>query len=275
MRSDPASVGGGDPSPGDPRAGDGALWKALRDVTPARLGLGRAGDALPTAALLQLDLARAAARDAVQGTLEVVDLRAGLAALGLPAAGVVLSRAADGAADRAKYLSRPDLGRLPDDDDLHDLRTSATGVDVAVVLADGLSATALNRHGVPLVSALIAALDPALTVAPPVLAIQARVALGDHIAAALGATTVIVLIGERPGLSSVDSVGLYLTHLPAPGVTTDAQRNCISNIRPPDGLGYAEAAAACADLVARVRELGRSGVAVKGEYGAGSLPRRR
>ena len=163
---------------------------------------------------------------------------------------------------------------MPDARCLHDLRTSATGVDVAVVLADGLSATALNRHGVPLVSALVAALDPALTVAP-VLATQARVALGDHIAAALGATTVIVLIGERPGLSSVDSVGLYLTHLPAPGVTTDAQRNCISNIRPPDGLGYAEAASACADLVARVRELGRSGVAVKGEYGAGSLPRRR
>lgn len=272
MGSDPGFVDG-DRRPDDLSPGDGELWKTLRTVTPARLGLGRAGDALPTAALLQLDLARAAARDAVQGTLEVDDLRAGLSALGLPPAGIVRSRAADGSADRATYLSRPDLGRLPDDDDLADLRKSATGVDIALVLADGLSATALNRHGVPLVSALIAALDPTLAVAPPVLASQARVAIGDHIAAALGATTVIVLIGERPGLSSVDSVGLYLTHLPAPGVTTDAQRNCISNIRPPHGLGYAEAAVACADLITGVRELGRSGVAVKGDHGASSLSR--
>ncbi|WP_459963427.1 ethanolamine ammonia-lyase subunit EutC [Nocardia sp. IFM 10818] len=137
-----------------------------------------------------------------------------------------------------------------------------TGADIGVVLADGLSPRALTDHGAPMLAALIEALGDRYSFAPPVIATQARVALGDHIGEAMGVTTLLVLIGERPGLSVADSLGIYLTHLPRPG-RADSERNCISNIHPPEGLGYARAAQVAAGLVDGARRLGRSGVDLK------------
>lgn len=229
-------------------------WAPLRATTQARIGLGRAGMSLPTAAVLDLQVALAAARDAVHVPLDVDGLLPGLNELGLGSPVVLASCAAD----RGTYLRRPDLGRRP---------ASLSGLpagrwDVGFVIADGLSSKAVAEHALPMMQALVAALDPALSVAPPVVATQARVAIADEIAEAMGVTTVLVLIGERPGLSVADSLGIYLTHLPRPG-RTDAERNCISNIHPPEGLGYAAAARTAVGLLRGARELGRSGVDLK------------
>lgn len=224
------------------------FWEPLRRTTAARIGLGRAGDSLPTRRVLEFAAAHALARDAVHEPLDVAALD-----LGEPFH-VVRSQAAD----RGEYLRRPDLGRVPAD--LSDL--PRVDADIGIVLADGLSARAIADHGAGLYRALVEAL-PGRTLAPPVVALQARVALGDHIGAALGVGTVLVLIGERPGLSVADSVGVYLTHQPRPGRTTDADRNCVSNIHPPGGLAYTDAARVVAGLVDGARQLGRSGVALK------------
>ncbi|MEU4414971.1 ethanolamine ammonia-lyase subunit EutC [Nocardia salmonicida] len=230
------------------------FWRDLRGSTQARIGLGRTGDALPTTDVLALRAAHAAARDAVHLPLDVETFTEQIAAVGLGTPVTVASRAAD----RAEYLRRPDLGRLPDD-----LTTVPdTGADIGFVLADGLSPVALTDHAPGLLAALATELGDRYTLAPPVVATQARVALGDHIAEAMGVRTVLVLIGERPGLSVADSLGIYLTHLPRPG-RADAERNCISNIHPPDGLTYADAARVVAGLVAGARALGRSGVDLK------------
>lgn len=162
------------------------------------------------------------------------------------------------AADRSVYLRRPDLGRLPADLSV----LGRTEADLAIVVTDGLSARAVTDHAVPTVQALLAALPPAMKVAPPVVAVQARVALGDHIAARMGVSAVVVLIGERPGLSVADSLGAYLTYRPRPGMV-DSERNCVSNIHPPDGLSYERAAHTIASLLAGARTLGRSGVDLK------------
>ncbi len=138
----------------------------------------------------------------------------------------------------------------------------STGADIGFVLADGLSPRALTEHGVPMLRALVAVLRERYTLAPPVIATQARVALGDHVGESLGVTTVLVLIGERPGLSVADSLGIYLTHRPRPG-RADSERNCISNIHPPEGLGYERAARVAAGLIEGARRLGRSGVELK------------
>ena len=235
------------------------LWDEMRTTTQARIGLGRAGDALTTTRLLEFSTAHAAARDAVHQPLDVSGLVTAVRDLGLGEPMTVASLAVD----RAQYLRRPDLGRQPAD--LSGLvRTDA---DLAIVLADGLSSRALADHGAPLLAAINETLPADVVVAPPVIATQARVALGDHVAHALGTPTVLVLIGERPGLSVADSVGIYLTHRAdaddfATGLS-DADRNCISNLHPPDGLGYAAAAAVVAGLVTGARRLGRSGVDLK------------
>ncbi|MHA3019872.1 ethanolamine ammonia-lyase subunit EutC [Mycobacterium sp. BMJ-28] len=230
------------------------FWDELRTTTQARIGLGRAGNSLPTRDVLELNAAHAAARDAVHLPLDVERLAGSVAEIGIGAPVTVTSRAAS----RGEYLRRPDLGRSP-----ADLSAVPAGsADIGVVLADGLSPTALMHHGAPLLAALVAQLGQAYSLAPPVIATQARVALGDHIAARGGYGTLLVIIGERPGLSVADSLGIYLTHRPRPGCT-DADRNCISNIHPPDGLGYQEAARVVASLVAGARALGRSGVALK------------
>ncbi|TDZ45482.1 ethanolamine ammonia-lyase subunit EutC [Mycobacteroides franklinii] len=230
------------------------FWTELRLNTQARIGLDRAGNALHTRDVLDLAAAHATARDAVHVPLDTERLAAEVAGIGVGTPAVVTSQVRS----RAEYLRRPDLGRLPTD--LSAVPPQAA--DIGIVLADGLSPTALMRHGVPLVRELVLRLGDSYTLAAPVIATQARVALGDHIAAKGRYRTLIVVIGERPGLSVVDSLGIYLTHLPRPGCT-DADRNCISNIHPPDGLSYREAAHIAASLVSGARQLGRSGVALK------------
>ncbi len=227
-------------------------WQVLRGATRARVALGRAGDGLPTSRELEFRAAHAAARDAVHTPLDPAAVRAAL-----PGVDVVEVRSA--APDRTTYLQRPDLGRrlaegtvLPHGE--HDL---------VLVLADGLSPRAVHEHGPATVTAVLERL-PGWSVAPVVLAHQARVALGDEVGAALGARAVVVLVGERPGLSSADSLGLYLTWAPRPG-RADSERNCISNVRPPHGLGYAQAADTLVALLSAARELGASGVALKDE----------
>lgn len=230
------------------------FWDELRKTTQARIGLGRAGNALPTRRVLELAAAHAAARDAVHVPLDVDRLREAVRAVGIGEPTVVTSKATS----RDEYLRRPDLGREPADG----MSVPDTPADIGFVLADGLSPTALDRHGATLLAALVEQLRDRHTLAPPVIATQARVALGDHIGAQGHVRTLLVIIGERPGLSVADSLGIYLTHLPMPG-RTDADRNCISNIHPPDGLGYAEAARVAAGLVDGALALGRSGVDLK------------
>lgn len=231
-----------------------ALWDRLRGRTQSRIGLGRAGDALDTAAVLDLGAAHAVARDAVHSAVDVDGLVRELTALGFDGVQTVHSLAPD----RSTYLRRPDLGRRVADLD----SLEPTGGDLGIVVCDGLSAAAIESHAVPMVSALMAALPSTVSVAAPVVASQARVALGDHVADRLGVGAVVVLIGERPGLSVADSLGAYLSYRPRPGMA-DSERNCVSNIHPPDGLGYDRAAHVLVSLLAGARELGRSGVDLK------------
>ncbi len=236
----------------EPRTTD--AWADLRLTTQARIGLGRAGNSLPSHRVLEFRAAHAAARDAVHDPLDVEAFTSTIAGCGLGDPVAVTSRASS----RSEYLRRPDLGRMP-----ADLATvPSTDADIGIVLADGLSPRALVDHAEGLVVALRDALAERFSIAPPVIATQARVALGDHISEALGVQTVIVVIGERPGLSVADSLGIYLTHRARPGCS-DADRNCISNIHPPDGQSYESAARIAASLVEGARRLGRSGVALK------------
>ncbi|MEZ0050615.1 ethanolamine ammonia-lyase small subunit [Mycobacterium sp. MAA66] len=230
------------------------FWDELRKTTQARIGLGRAGNALPTRRVLELGAAHAAARDAVHEPLDVEALTERVRQIGIGEPVHVRSRAES----RTEYLCRPDLGRVP----AEPLEVPETPADIGFVLADGLSPYALAKHGPALLLHMVAALRDDYTLAPPVIATQARVALGDHIGAAARVRTLLVIIGERPGLSVADSLGIYLTHLPMPG-RTDADRNCISNIHPPEGLGYSEAARVAAGLVSGAMALGRSGVDLK------------
>lgn len=230
------------------------IWQGLRRHTQARIGLGRAGDAQPTRSVLEFRAAHALARDAVHQPLDVQRFARDVAGLGLGEPVVVTSRANG----RDEYLRRPDLGRLPED-----LSQIPCGeAEVGFVLCDGLSSAALTEHGVSLLRALADVVGAHRSIAAPVIATRARVALGDHIGQAMGVQTVVVVIGERPGLSVAASLGLYLTHLPRPG-RTDAERNCVSNVHPPDGLGYPEAARVIDALIDGARRLGRSGVELK------------
>jgi len=241
-------------------------WSALRRHTSARIALGRSGDSLPTSALLEFGLAHALARDAVHLPLDGAALAAALDAAGLAHLAVHSQ-----ATDRSVYLRRPDLGRQLTPASLAALEKAAptTAPDLVFVIADGLSSLAVARHALPLLQASLELL-PGWSMAPVVIAEQARVALGDAIGAALGAGTVVVLIGERPGLSSPDSLGIYLTHHPRPGLS-DADRNCISNVRP-EGLPYETAARKLTYLLDGARRLGRSGLALKDDSGFEALP---
>lgn len=264
------------------------LWDRIRAATASRVGLGRAGNSMTTETQLELGEARARARDAVHLPLDVgalcEALQEGLGAASGGAAGqtgplVVRSRARD----RGEYLRRPDLGRRLDDAGLESLRAARGGAPAAggggragggavslpsigIVVADGLSTTAVARHAAPMARALAEQLSVAFQPAPVVVATQARVAIGDEIGEALGLDEVIVLIGERPGLSVSDSLGGYLTLAPRPGMR-DSMRNCVSNIRP-GGLDYRQAAMTLARLARGAMELGRSGVDLKDTGGA-------
>ena len=227
-------------------------WAPLRGFTKARIGLGRAGDAPPLKSVLDFQLAHARARDAVHTPFDAAAMVLELADLN-PV--IVTSQAGD----RTTYLRRPDLGRRLDPG----ARLETDDWDAAFVIADGLSATGVMAHAVPVLRAVMPKLE-SWKIAPPVIASQARVALGDEIGAQLGAQMVAVLIGERPGLSAADSLGIYLTWQPVPG-RTDAQRNCLSNIHPPDGMGYEAAASRLAWLMHEARARQITGIELKDE----------
>jgi ethanolamine ammonia-lyase small subunit len=231
----------------------------LSDYTPARVDLGRAGVSIPTGELLRFQLAHARARDAVRLPLAVHPLVAELKARGLEP--IALRSAA---ASRDEYLKRPDLGRRLSSDSGEKLAGLRAEYDVVFVIADGLSALAVHRHATTVLAHLIGNLD--FRIAPVVVVEQGRVAIGDEIGGLLGAKLAVVLVGERPGLSSPDSLGVYLTWDPRPG-RTDAERNCISNIRP-EGLSYEVAAHKLLFLMREARRLKLSGVRLKEEASA-------
>ncbi|MDK3017387.1 ethanolamine ammonia-lyase subunit EutC [Pseudodonghicola flavimaris] len=254
-RIPPAPTGTG-PRPLDP-------WSPLRQLTPARIALGRAGVSLPTARHLEFQIAHARARTAVHSELDIAALQSALG----PTAAQLLPVTSQ-APDRATYLQRPDLGRRLAPDSAETLRAARSETvpdlapDLAIVLADGLSALATQSSAPPFLAALTPRLREAgLRLAPLTVATQARVALGDKIAQALGARMVMVLIGERPGLSAADSLGLYLTWNPRDD-STDADRNCLSNIRP-GGLSFEDAAHRAAYLAREAMRLQLSGVGLK------------
>jgi ethanolamine ammonia-lyase small subunit len=236
-------------------------WRQLRNLTSARIALGRAGTSMPTAAQLEFQYAHAQARDAVHLPFDHAGLSAQLAERGR--ASLLLHSAAS---DRHSYLQRPDLGRRLDDESAQLLNQhradNPAGYDLAIVVADGLSALAVHRNAMPMLKHIEEqALAEGWNLSPVALVSQGRVAVADEVAERLGARMVVVLIGERPGLSSPDSLGLYFTYAPKVGLT-DAYRNCISNIRL-EGLSYPMA---CHRLFYLMREACRrqlSGVNLK------------
>jgi ethanolamine ammonia-lyase small subunit len=227
-------------------------WHALAAHTSARLALGRVGNGLPTRRVLEFQLAHARARDAV---LQRLDAPAVAAALNRPDTLLLATKAVE----RDAYLMNPDAGRSLSD--ASRARLQHGRYDAVLVIADGLSATAMHAHGAALAKLILAAL-PALNWAPVAVVSGGRVAIGDEIADALGAELCVVLIGERPGLSAADAVGLYLTFAPRPGVTRDSDRNCISNVRP-GGLSLGDAVHRLAWLVTESRRIRLTGTALK------------
>ncbi|HEX8479743.1 MAG TPA: ethanolamine ammonia-lyase subunit EutC [Telluria sp.] len=250
-------------------------WLALRRFTAARIALGRAGVSQPTTAQLDFQMAHAQARDAVHRALDAPALAAALAPLPGLAPALLAHSAAD---NRATYLQRPDLGRRLDDASRTALAAAAGAPgapsapwDIVFVIADGLSAMAIEQHAAPFLAVLLARLaQDDWTIAPPVIVREGRVAVGDEVAQLLGARSVVVLVGERPGLSSPDSMGLYLTWAPRVGLL-DASRNCISNVRPA-GLSCADAAHTLHYLLSEARKRGLSGVALKDESAVQAAP---
>jgi ethanolamine ammonia-lyase small subunit len=246
----------------------GDPWQALRRFTAARIALGRAGGSLPTRALLDFQQAHAAARDAVHHPFDAdgLERRCELA-------GHAVLRVHSAAPSRESYLQRPDLGRRLDADsrarllDAH--RTPAGPPDAVFVLADGLSPLAVQRHAFEVFELASSALaDRGWRIGPVVIAEQARVALADEVGELLGARQAAILLGERPGLSSPDSLGVYLTFAPRVG-RSDAQRNCISNVRP-EGLPGERAAHTLVWLMLEAERLGLTGVELKD--GSASAP---
>lgn len=227
-----------------------------RIATRARIGLGRCGDGIPTAANLELQLAHARARDAVHGAVDFAAMAERLA----PCETVRVGSRCEG---RTEYLARPDLGRRLDPADVAWLKGGP--FDVVFALGDGLSAAAIEHHAEATLAACLNRLGD-LSVGPVVLAEQARVALGDEIGEALQARAVVMLIGERPGLSAPDSLGAYITHAPKVG-RMDSERNCVSNIHL-DGLSYEAAADRIAWLLRESFRLGLTGVGLKENAGA-------
>jgi ethanolamine ammonia-lyase small subunit len=245
-------------------------WRPLRELTAARIALGRAGGSLPTRAHLDFQMAHARARDAVHRALDVDAALTALDGVGLP-----VLRVHSAAADRREFLLRPDLGRRLSEasrarlaaaqDAAQDAaRGAGRDTDAVFVVADGLSALAVERHAGPLLGRVVPELRrEGWTLAPVVLAEQGRVALGDEVGEQLGARLAAVLIGERPGLSAPDSLGVYLTFAPRLG-RADAERNCVSNVRP-EGLDYPAAAHKLLWLMREARRRRLTGVGLKEE----------
>jgi len=236
-------------------------WIALRRFTQARIALGRAGHAVPTRVLLDFQLAHAQARDAVRLPWDMARFAERVRALGEEV--LMLETPVTG---RDEYLRRPDLGRLLTEASRTRLGSLPAGtVDVALIVTNGLSSTAVERHGIALLQAILDAYRTRpYRIAPVALVANGRVALLDQVGSVIAARMAVIVVGERPGLSAADSLGVYLTYAPQPG-NSDAQRNCISNIRPPEGLGYQAAAAKVLYLTEEAMRRGVSGVALKDE----------
>lgn len=240
----------------------------LREFTQARIGLAATGVSIGVRHSLEFSLAHAIARDAVHSALAIPSLMTSLCERGLVAVAVCSA-----AADRIEYLRRPDLGRTLGVASASLLAETAVArsrrqleTRLSIIIADGLSALATERHALPVIDALLSLLKIAepgcnWVLTPIVVAEQARVGLGDEIGQVLNADITVMLIGERPGLSSPDSLGAYITWSPQP-VRTDAERNCVSNIRT-EGLSYASAAAKIAWYVSEGRRLGLTGVSIR------------
>jgi ethanolamine ammonia-lyase small subunit len=234
-------------------------WTRMRAATSARIGLARAGASIATRHHLAFQLAHARARDAVHEPLDPGALVDRIRERGLEAV-----RLHSAAADRPTYLARPDLGRRLDDASRARLAAMARGYDLVFVLADGLSARAATSHAAPLLDAGLPQLRrDGWRIGPFAVVEQGRVAVGDEVGSLLDAGLVCVLIGERPGLTSPDSLGAYLTWQPTIG-RTDAERNCLSNIRPA-GMAYAEAAQRLAYLCTQARLRRCTGIMLKDE----------
>ncbi|MGK2915483.1 MAG: ethanolamine ammonia-lyase subunit EutC [Porticoccaceae bacterium] len=239
-----------------PRLAHNDPWEELRVYTSARIALGRVGSSLPTTEVLRFGLDHAQACDAVHHPLDVEALQ-----IELEAAGFEVLHVASQAPDRHSYLLRPDLGRRLTTASRALLQQRRSDPDFAVVIADGLSAIAIQRHAPPLLQEFCGRLAVNSDSVPVIVAEQGRVALGDDIGEALSARLVIVLIGERPGLTAPDSLGIYLTFAPRVG-RMDSERNCISNVRP-QGLAYTLAADRLAYLVRESLRRQLSGIALK------------
>jgi ethanolamine ammonia-lyase small subunit len=240
-------------------------WQQLRRFTRARIALGRVGDSLATRQVLEFGLAHAQARDAVQEALKTGILLRQLEDAGFDPIGVHSA-----APNRIHYLRRPDLGRRLDETShkrLHNYQAKQRP-DVVFVIADGLSAFAAERHALPVLHGVRDKLH-GWQIGPVIVAEQSRVALGDEIGQILGAELLVILLGERPGLSSPDSLGIYVTYKPRVG-RTDAERNCISNVHP-EGLSYEVAAHKLYFLLAGARRLGMTGVYLKDESDSSQL----
>lgn len=244
-------------------------WTSLRQFTDARIALGRCGCSMPLATVMDLRLAHARAKDAVHSPLETDRLKAQLAELGLPA--MTLKSAAE---NRGQYLERPDLGRRLDaaSSQALALHRPTAGVDIALIVGDGLSARAIHENAIPFVGLFsqLCAAKTNLRLGPVCVVNNCRVATGDEIGELLGARVTVMLIGERPGLSSPNSMGIYLTHAPRIGVSDEA-RNCISNIRQ-GGMSVAEGVRKLAYLLEEALHLRTSGVALKDRVGVDYLP---
>lgn len=236
-------------------------WLALRRFTRARIALGRAGHAVPTRELLDFQLAHAQARDAVHFAWDIDAFAGQVRELGEKA--LIL---ATPVTDRSEYLRRPDLGRIVTEESRNRLMCVSTDeTDVALIITNGLSSTAVNRHGLGLLKAIVNGYRARhLRIAPITLVANGRVALLDDIGSALAARVAVIIVGERPGLSAADSLGIYLTYAPQPG-NSDAVKNCISNIRPPEGLSYEAAAGKLFYLTDEALRRKISGVALKDE----------
>ncbi|MDR1876578.1 MAG: ethanolamine ammonia-lyase subunit EutC [Flavobacteriaceae bacterium] len=233
-------------------------WSFLREFTGARIALGRTGVSLPTRELLKFSLAHAQAKDAVHQPFDKKMLKEQIEEIGLP-----LIEVSSAAKNRMVYLTRPDLGRQLSEESKDLLQSESNlPVDIVIVVGDGLSSKAVHKQAAPLLKNLIPYISQLnLSPAPIVLAEQSRVALGDEIGEILKAKLVVVLIGERPGLSSPDSLGVYITWNPAIG-KLDSERNCISNIRP-EGLDYLKSAFKLAWLIEHAFSLKTTGIHLK------------
>jgi ethanolamine ammonia-lyase small subunit len=234
-------------------------WVALRRFTQARIALGRAGHAVPTQVLLDFQLAHAQARDAVHFSWNIDAFADMVRGIGEK---VLILDTPIGSRD--EYLRRPDLGRVLTEESRTRLRNSNAGeADVALIITNGLSSTAVERHGIPLLQAITnGCRTKHFCIAPISLVANGRVALSDDVGSIIAARVAVIIVGERPGLSAADSLGIYLTYAPQPG-NTDAKRNCISNIRPPEGLSYEAAAAKLLYLTEEAIRRGISGLALK------------